>query len=947
MSVPRTDNLTPPDLVDSPILTSLTVNCQSLLAKKESFLNLIDTYKPDIVFGTESWLKSDVLSSEVFPECYSVFRKDRSDGYGGVFIACQESLIACNLEIENNCCELVACEVKLRNGNNLIVCSAYRPPSSNVDYLSQLCNHLESIKYNHPNSAIWLSGDINLPDINWGDNYVDGHQYSLDLNNTFLEFLHNNGLDQIVDFPTRRFNTLDIFVTNRPSLIESCESVGGISDHEVIITKSSILAQLCPSVGRRIYLWSKADFIHIRQFIESLCEDFVATYPSTTPVNILWNKFFDICIQCLNLIPTKWSTTKQKQPWITRKIKQLTRKKQRAYKRARLTNNLNDWSSYQELKRLSQRECRTAFNRYVNSFIDDNGNVTKKLWSFIKNKKQDRTGISTLDHQGVTYTDPASKANVLGEYFSSVFTQEDTTDIPVLEGNPLPDIPPIEIHSDGVTQLLHNLKPHKAAGPDNLPSYFLKEVAKEISPALSMIFQASLNQGALPDIWKSALVVPVYKKGSKRDPANYRPVSLTCICSKIMEHIIYSSMFEHLNSHQALREEQHGFRQHRSCETQLITTIHDFAQCLNQQGQCDVLLLDFCKAFDKVPHSRLFYKLQFYGINGSLLTWIINFLSDRSQQVVLDNNHSNSNNVISGVPQGTVLAPLLFLVYINDLPTNILNNVRLYADDVILYSNISTEEDCYLLQNDLDLLTEWSHRWLMAFNPKKCEFLRITNKKNFTPFTYRIDNSTIQEVTHAKYLGVVIDQHLNWNEHVKQTVSKATRIKSFLHRNLYQCPPTVKCNIYKAMVRPIMEYSSTVWDPHTSTNINNLESVQRSAARMCFRDFSRFSSVTSMLNDLELPTLQSRRMKSKIQMLYKIIHNLVDVPNDCLTPVPPYLRRGYYNQLITRVDSYKFSFYPSAIKLWNNLPHSIVNTPTYTDFCNALDRFTHNHTCAL
>ena len=369
---------------------------------------------------------------------------------------------------------------------------------------------------------------------------------------------------------------------------------------------------------------------------------------------------------------------------------------------------------------LNGNVVRHLANNYVSSFIDENNNVTKKLWSFIKNRKQDRTGISTLEHQGTTYTDSLSKANVLAEYFSSVFTQEDTTNVPVLEGNPLPEISPIHIHSDGVSQLLHNLKPHKAAGPDNLPSYFLKEVANEISPALSIIFQASLNQGAIPDIWKSALIVPVYKKGSKKDPANYRPVSLTCICSKIMEHIIYSSMFEHLDHHQALRDEQHGFWQHRSCETQLITTVHDFAQCLNQRGQCDGLLLDFCKAFDKVPHFHLFHKLQFYGIKGPLLSWIKNFLSDRSQQVVLDNKQSDSCNVLSGVPQGTVLAPLLFLIYINDLPLHVSSKIQLYADDVILYSNIYSMEDC---QCDLDSLTQWAHKWLMTFNPIKCEFL--------------------------------------------------------------------------------------------------------------------------------------------------------------------------------------------------------------------------------
>ena len=247
LSALRTDNFVTADLSNSPILTSITVNCQSLLAKKESFLNLLDTYIPDTVFGTESWLNPDVLSSEVFPEGYSVYRTDRGDVNGGAFITCREPLVSCNLEIMNNNCELVACEIKLENSGSLIACSAYRPPSSSIDYLNQLGAHLEIIKNNHPTSAIWLSGDLNLPDINWEDGCVDGHQYSLNLNNSFLEFLNNNGLSQIVDFPTRGPNTLDIFVTNRPSLINSCESVGGISDHEVVLTKSLILAQVCSS----------------------------------------------------------------------------------------------------------------------------------------------------------------------------------------------------------------------------------------------------------------------------------------------------------------------------------------------------------------------------------------------------------------------------------------------------------------------------------------------------------------------------------------------------------------------------------------------------------------------------------------------------------------------------------------------------------------------------
>ena len=198
-----------------------------------------------------------------------------------------------------------------------------------------------------------------------------------------------------------------------------------------------------------------------------------------------------------------------------------------------------------------------------------------------------------------------------------------------------------------------------------------------------MIFQASLNQGALPHIWKSGAIVPVYKKGSRTECSNYRPISLTCICSKILEHINVFNISEHLATHHVLCDEQHGFRHRRCCESQLISTIDDFASCLNKGGQCDVLFLDFSKAFDRVPHSRLLYKLNHYGIRGPLLKWLESFLTNCSQHVILNNRSSHETNVISGVPQGTVLVPLLFLLYINDLPQCDCNRIKLYADDVL------------------------------------------------------------------------------------------------------------------------------------------------------------------------------------------------------------------------------------------------------------------------
>ena len=248
-----------------------------------------------------------------------------------------------------------------------------------------------------------------------------------------------------------------------------------------------------------------------------------------------------ICNTCMDLVPTKLSSTKHYQPWINSHIKHLTRKKQRAYNHARATNTEYDWAKYKDIKRQCQYECRKCFNQYVANLIDPNSNVvTKRLWSYIKSKKLDHTGVGTLKHQGSTYTDSQEKADLLADYFSSVFTHEDTSHIPDLSGETLSSIPQIVVHSDGVAQLLSNVGVGGAPGPDNLQSRFLQEVAYEIAPILTVIFQVSLDQGVLPSIWKTAAVVPIFKKGARSDPGNYRPVSLTCIYCKILEHIVYS-----------------------------------------------------------------------------------------------------------------------------------------------------------------------------------------------------------------------------------------------------------------------------------------------------------------------------------------------------------------------------------------------------------------------
>ena len=315
-----------------------------------------------------------------------------------------------------------------------------------------------------------------------------------------------------------------------------------------------------------------------------------------------------------------------------------------------------------------------------------------KFWSFVKSLKNDAFGINTLRENGFLKTNTLDKANICNRQFQSAFTRESDAEIPS-KGT----LGEITVDPNGVLKLLNNLKIHKASGPDGLCARVLKERSSEIAPILGKIYNESLAQGTVPDDWRKANVAPIFKKGEKYDAANYRPVSLTCICCKTLEHIIVSNINKNLAFESILADCQHGFRSQRSCETQLVQFFHylvsNLDRALNRNHrQTDVIIM----VFAKVPHRRLLNKLDNYGIRGSTYKWITSWLSERSQKVVLDGQASDPVTVISGVYQGSVLGPVLFLIFINDLPENIRSSARLFADDCVFYRNIESPMDCQI-----------------------------------------------------------------------------------------------------------------------------------------------------------------------------------------------------------------------------------------------------------
>ena len=528
-------------------------------------------------------------------------------------------------------------------------------------------------------------------------------------------------------------------------------------------------------------------------------------------------------------------------------------------KHASKTKQWNDYKAH-------QRECKRAFKRaeinYINNTIQKglDENNCKPFWRFVKSRKQDYVGIAPLKKMGRLLNDSKDKAEILVDQFKSVFTQDkgDNSSLPDTGKRAKESIPDLLITSVGVEKLLRGINPAKAKGPDRIHNLVLKTCAQQLAPGLATIFQRSIDAGTLPSDWRNANVAPVFKKGDVHLAENYRPVSLTCVTCKLLEHIICKHMLNHLERNNILTSLNHGFRSGYSCETQLVTTVHDLLTKYDVGSQVDVAILDFSKAFDTVPHNKLLNKLSQYGIVGNINLWLRDFLTNRQMRVVVDGVESEAVSVVSGVPQGIVLGPVLFLCLINDLPDSVKSTVRLFADDCLLYRAIKTRADHITLHKDLINLEEWASTWGMRFNAKKCYILSINQKStNY----YQLDNHILQQVPENPYLGVTISEDLKWSTHISNITKKANSTLGFLRRNLKHYPESCRKTAYLALVRSTLEYSSIVWDPYLQKDINKLEKVQRQAARFIIGDYSSKDQgcVTRMLDRLKLSSLQDRR----------------------------------------------------------------------------------------
>lgn len=904
----------------------LVLNCRSILNKILKFEQLVELVGADIIVGTESWLREEISSNEVFPKGYIIYRRDRQIGRGGgVFIAVREALPS-SLNFVDPQEEILGVNVKFGRVSRVVV-GLYRSPSQDFKILENLDNFLNCPSLD--GKDILICGDLNLPNVDWSflSNSNSVSQILID------DIFKRRNFVQIVNTGTRQrpsgqASVLDVCLTNFDSDNMRVTIEDGISDHFSVVIEYLGSVSPSPTIERRHWLYRLGDRVGFGNFLESKFLEWSAI----RDIDQQWNKFRSLLEEGkFKFVPSKLVKVGRDPVYYDRTIKKLKRKCRVAY--SNRNRSPRDKEKFRKLNRLLIEKKKLARVNYLNNYIDRNSSDRNwfNVYSFLKGLNVSASIPALLAEGGDLVEDNVLKANLLNRQYSSVFVAPEVGEVGLEcpSGDQMGDLSIVE--SDVVLGI-KALKSGKASGEDQINSDLLKFVVDNVSKFLSFLFNRCLEEGIMPRVWKRALVVPVYKGGDKSLASNYRPVSLTSVVCKILERLIDSRVRSYLEGRRWFYHRQHGFRTGYSCGSQLVSFVQDLQDALDKNQRVDAVFLDFAKAFDKVSHKILLKKLSTLGLSVKLVRFIKCFLCERTQIVKVGNGLSDSVDVTSGVIQGSVLGPLLFLIYVNDLPSVVQSSIRLFADDCVVYRIVDGDRDKAILQDDLDQIVEWCGSNSMELNHSKSNLVRFGCRSLISTENYFVNGNIINESKFYKYLGIHIQANLKWDTHINFIVNKAYRKLGMFGRVLRGTSREVKSKVYLTYVRPNLEYCSMVWDKHSKQLEGKVEMVQRRAARFVFGKFDRFSSPSLMIRELGWASLLERREWAKLRVMFKAYQGIRSWEEiSSRFREPNYYSRVDHRRKIQKPRFLKnvglHSFVGSGIDLWNGLS---VNTWDYS-----------------
>lgn len=842
----------------------------------------------------------------------------------------------------------------------MVLC--YRAPDSDIESFVTNFNCTLTKLYSSFKHIIVL-GDFNFPNIKGCFDSVfcnisEKEQAFCDTANSFF-------LKQVNSIPSRvkNENILDlIFSTMSDKLNDVIVSDEDFhTDHRLLEFSVNVKTQHLKKESRFVYNFKAANFDNIRNDLNHT--NFDDIYHADN-VNSSWTKFVDIFKHVLDThIPKVRIKDASAPAWIDAEIRHHQNKKASAWRRAKKSDLPHHWATFRKLRNRLKNLISSKFNNYIDSLGATVANNPKRFWSFFKAKTKIRSLPKVISWDNTTATSAKDKATLFNNYFFSVFTQPKICPhlpkIPIVQ---LPSLGNMQVAEDNVLDILCNLNVSKAYGPDGISPRVLKECAIQIASPLCHIFNLSLKSGVIPDEWLKANVVPVFKKGDKQHAGNYRPVSLLCVAGKVMERAIFNLVFPLIKDQ--IYHLQHGFIKGRSTITQLLSVFHEISSILDNAGQVDMIYLDFSKAFDSVSHKLLFHKLQSFGFHSHLLNWFHAYLTGRNQRVIVEGIHSDWLPVLSGVPQGSILGPMLFLLYINDMPSVVQNAaLALFADDSKCYKQISNMSDCKLLQNDIDALFQWSNNWDLHFHPSKCQVISITRRHKMINFDYKINGVALERVKCIRDLGLDISATLVWNDHINKVIGKCNTKLGMIKRTIgYNAPQNVSKTLYTALVRSNLEYGSSLWGGTTKRNLKLLEGVQRRATNFILQ----YPDLTynDRLLELSLLPLSFRREINDLLTFFRCKNNMYDLSLDNFVVFNsdiqgrPTTRSSSDPLLLIQQNfktfSHKITFFNRIVPIWNQLPLHIRSSPSLVSFkhhvsefykCKFTDIFDTSNTC--